>query len=477
MTARFFLRILPIVVLLASGLGRLVAADSKSTPAVAMPVLKLDASPVGAGSAGHLASYADMLEPVQQAVVSVHSIVMVRRTAGFGRRGGGSGGGQPRKQEGLGSGVIVSPDGFILTNNHVVEGADELTVSLADDHEFKARLIGADEKTDIAIIKIDASKLPALTLADSDKVRVGDIVFAIGNPLGVGQTVTSGIVSAKGRTDLGILDDVGGYEDFIQTDAAINMGNSGGPLVDARGRLVGLNSAIISPSSGSIGIGFSIPVNLVASIMRNLIENGGKVVRGFLGVGGETLTAERADAAKLPKDTKGVFITEVAADSPAAKAGLKPDDVITSVGGHAVASIQEFRLTVSQMAPGRDVAVKFLHAGKPDARNVRLAQLDETLTDLLPGVRAIPLTPAAARSLGGGGRGNATPPPTGGLVVSEVKNNSAYADQLAPGQVILQINQIDVTDLAAARSLLKPGPNVVSLYSRGTYRDVTITVR
>ncbi len=471
MPARLPLRLLPLAALALSALGLLLAAEEKPAPPATMPALKVDPSPIGAGTGGHVNSYADMLEPVQQAVVSVHSTVLVRRPAGL-RRGGGSA--TPRKQEGLGSGVIVSPDGFILTNNHVVEGADELTVSLADNREFKATIIGADEKTDIAVIKIDAAKLPALTLADSDKLRVGDIVFAIGNPLGVGQTVTSGIVSAKGRTDLGILDDVGGYEDYIQTDAAINMGNSGGPLVDARGRLVGLNSAIISPSSGSIGIGFSIPVNLVASIMRNLVEHGGKVVRGYLGVGGETLTAERADAAKLPKETKGVVILEVAADSPAAKAGLKTTDVITAVGGHAVTSIQEFRLTVSQMPPGSDVVVKLLHEGKADTRNVRLAKLDETLSDLLPGVRAIPLTPTTARASGLRGAASLT----GGLIVTDVKNNSAYATQLAPGQIIVQINQTDVADLAAARLLLKPGDNVLSLYSSGgTVRTVTVTVR
>ncbi len=435
-----------------------------------LPAIKVDSSPIGADSGGRINSYADMLEPVQQAVVSVHSIVTVRRPpSGRGNRGSAV----PRKVEGLGSGVLVSPDGFILTNNHVVEGADELTVTLADNREFKARLIGADEKTDIAVIKVDAAKLPAVTLADSDRLRVGDIVFAIGNPLGVGQTVTMGIVSATGRTDLGILDDVAGYENFIQTDAAINMGNSGGPLVDAKGRLVGLNSAIISPSSGSIGIGFSIPTNFAASIMRSLIVNGGKVVRGYLGVGGETLTAERADTAKLPKNTKGVRIIEVAADSPAAKAGFKTDDIIVAVGEHPVTSIQEFRLTVSQMAPGSDVAVKLLHDGKADSRTVRLAKLDEMLNELLPGVRVVPFTPAAAR---GNGRRGAAAGVTGGLIVADVKNNSAYADQLFTGQIILQINQTVVNELAPALKLLKSGPNVLSLYTQGGIREVSVTV-
>ncbi|MFY7851451.1 MAG: S1C family serine protease, partial [Brevundimonas sp.] len=198
------------------------------------------------------------------------------------------------RQEGLGSGVIVSPDGYILTNNHVIEGADELKVTLADDRDFPARIVGTDPKTDVAVLKIEAEGLPVLTLADSDRVRVGDIAFAVGNPLGVGQTVTMGIVSAKGRSRLGLLERVSGYEDFIQTDAAINMGNSGGALIDARGRLIGVNSAIISPSRGNIGIGFAIPVNLARFIMNSLVETGA-VARGYLGVTSDTLTAELAE--------------------------------------------------------------------------------------------------------------------------------------------------------------------------------------
>ncbi|MES1194315.1 MAG: trypsin-like peptidase domain-containing protein, partial [Opitutus sp.] len=243
------------------------AADKTAPKAAAAPLkkptLKIDATPVGEVK-GLVTSYADALEAIRPAVVSVTSSKMVRQQVPeFLRQFGAQG--REQKQSGLGSGVIVSADGFIIANNHVVEEADELKVFLNDDREFTAKVIGTDPKTDIAVIKIEAENLPAATLADSAKLRVGDVVFAIGNPLGVGQTVTMGIVSATGRK-VGILDEVGGYEDFIQTDAAINQGNSGGALIDARGRLVGINSAIISTSQGNIGIGFAIPVNLASSI-------------------------------------------------------------------------------------------------------------------------------------------------------------------------------------------------------------------
>ena len=213
-----------------------------------------------------VSSYADIVEPVEKAVVSIYSSKTIHQRVQANpllRQFFGDIPDQDResKEMGLGSGVIVSSDGYILTNNHVVEGADELTVVLSDGRKFTAKVVGADPKTDVAVVKIEATVLPAVTLADSDKLRVGDVVFAVGNPLGVGETVTMGIVSAKSR-NVGILDDVAGYEDFIQTDAAINMGNSGGALVDAKGRFVGINSAIVSPSRGNIGIGFAVPVNM-----------------------------------------------------------------------------------------------------------------------------------------------------------------------------------------------------------------------
>jgi serine protease Do len=221
------------------------------------------------------------------------------------------------RQNGLGSGVIVSEDGYILTNNHVVENADEIKVSLNDEREFTAKVIGRDDKSDVAVLKIDAKDLPYLHIANSDTLEVGDVVLAIGNPFGVGQTVTMGIVSATGRGNIGL-----DYEDFIQTDAAINPGNSGGPLIDAEGRLVGINTAIISRSGGNQGIGFAIPVNLARSVMESLVKDG-RVVRGFLGVNIQDVTPTLAKEFDL-KDHDGALVADVTAGSPAEKAASKP---------------------------------------------------------------------------------------------------------------------------------------------------------
>ncbi len=462
------------------------AADKPAAP-IPKPTLKVDPSPIGPGANGRLTSYADIIGPSQQAVVSVYSTKsFLTATRGL------------RQGQGLGSGVIVSADGFILTNNHVVEGAEELKVQLNGGRELPAKIIGTDEKTDIALIRIEAVGLPFVTLADSDKVRVGDIVFAIGNPLEVGQTVTMGIVSATGRSELGMLED-GGYENFIQTDAAINQGNSGGALIDARGRLVGINSAIISNrSSGNIGIGFAIPANLAADITRNLVEHGGHVVRGYLGVGTETLVADKAAELGLPRETRGVRVTTVAVGSPAAKAGLKEDDVITAVAGHPVASLQELRLTVAQLAPGAEAALRLLRAGKPASLKAVVGTLPgPTLLDdeLLLGVKVQPLTPETLGRFygttrggrggrGGGGRGGAAaavlPNLTTGLIVSDLKTSSPYYDIFDIGVVILKINQAEVTaetDVSAARKLLKPGANTLSVYYLNRTFDLPVTVR
>ena len=280
-------------------LGLAVAAQGAPADAVVapkMPELKKDFSPVNDGKSVVISSYADVLEPVEREVVSIDSSRTIHERVQANpllRQFFGDIPDQDHesKEMGLGSGVIVSSDGYILTNNHVVADADELTVVFSDGRKFPAKVVGADPKTDIAVVKIDATGLPAAIFGDSDKLRVGDVVFAVGNPLGVGETVTMGIVSAKGRSKLGILDDEKGpgYENFIQTDAAINMGNSGGALVDAKGRFVGINSAIVSPTRGNIGIGFAIPVNMAANVMKSLIETG-TVTRGYLGVQGDPVT-------------------------------------------------------------------------------------------------------------------------------------------------------------------------------------------
>jgi len=314
---------------LASSLVVPVSFAAKGEPPVKKPAMKIDASPVSEGKGTVLTSYADIVEPVQKrwcpstrprsssSASRIHCSGSFSATPLLIRN-------ETASRKASASGVISFRRRLCLTNNHVIEGADELKVSLTDDREFTAKVIGADPKTDVAVIKIDADKLPSLTLADSDKLRVGDVVFAVGNPLGVGQTVTMGIVSAKGRNQLGLLENVAGYESFIQTDAAINMGNSGGALVDAKGRLVGVNSAIISPSRGNIGIGFAIPINFAASVMNSLIETG-TVTRGYLGVlHWRPVTTDVAEQLGLPKTARGVAITDITPDSPAEKGGLEP---------------------------------------------------------------------------------------------------------------------------------------------------------
>ncbi|MEO7597786.1 MAG: Do family serine endopeptidase, partial [Opitutus sp.] len=450
--------------------GFTVGLIAKEAPPVrVMPTLKLDASPVSEGKAPVVASYADILEPVQTAVVSVYSKKIVRQRVAVNpllrQFFGDSVPDQERArpEEGLGSGVIVSPDGYILTNNHVVEGADELKVLLADERELIAKVIGADPKTDIAVIKIDAEKLPVITLADSDNIRVGDVVFAVGNPLGVGQTVTMGIVSAKGRS-VGILEEVAGYESFIQTDAAINMGNSGGALVDAKGRLVGINSAILSPSRGNIGIGFAVPTNLASTVMHGLIETG-SVSRGYLGVASETLTADHAEALGLDRKTKGVMVTDVYPGTPAEVAGLKRGDVILTINGKTVSSLRDLRVLIAQTAPGSKVKLKVLRDGKDRLVEAALGKLDEKPDELLAGVSVTPLNQETRRRLN-------IPARLNGLLITSVDDNSDYADRLATDVLILQIDREDVSDLDSARKALTPGRHMLFVYFRGALRVV-----
>lgn len=439
-----------------------------------LPALHVDSSPVGDSKAPVVASYADVLEPVQLAVVSVYSKKIVKERTPVNpllrQFFGDSLPDQERErpEEGLGSGVIVSPDGYILTNNHVVEGADELKVLLSDDRELVAKVIGADPKTDIAVIKVEAEKLPVVTLADSDNIRVGDIVFAVGNPLGVGQTVTMGIVSAKGRS-VGLLEEVSGYESFIQTDAAINMGNSGGALVDAKGRLVGINSAILSPSRGNIGIGFAVPTNLAATVMSGLIENG-SVSRGYLGVSSQTLSPDDAEALGLSRNTKGVTVTDVTPDSPAAKAGLQRGDVILSINDKPVATLRDLRVLIAQTAPGAKVKLKMSRDGKEQITEVALGRLDEKPNEILTGVEVDTLSPDARRRLN-------VPARLDGLLVTRVDQASPFADRLVADLLILQIDREDVSDLETARKALTPGRHMLFVYYRGSLRVVGVLVQ
>jgi serine protease Do len=276
----------------------------------------------------------------------------------------------PQIEHALGSGVIVGTDGVILTNNHVVAGAEKIKTELPDRRTFDAKIIGTDAASDLAVLKIEAGDLPAIPFGDSDRVRVGDVVLAIGNPLGLRQTVTSGIISAKGRRT-GLSD--GSFEDFLQTDAPINQGNSGGALVDLNGELVGINSQILSPSGGSIGIGFSIPSNMAKSVMRQLLRDGA-VRRGMLGIVIQNLTSDLANSLKI-KDARGVLVNSVKPGSPAEKAGIKQGDVIVAFNGGNIADDNELRNRVAASAPGSAVGLTIVRQGQEQFLQATVGEL------------------------------------------------------------------------------------------------------
>ncbi len=470
---------LSLAVGLAAGLLTLQAQTKKTAPnksGLPHPDVKVDVTAVGEGKAPVLTSYADVLGSVRPAVVSVYSTKVVKQVVPefYRQLFGGNIQGQEQKLSGLGSGVIIASDGYILTNNHVVEDADELEVQLGDERKFPAKLIGTDPKTDIAVIKIDAKDLPFLTLADSDKLRVGDIVFALGNPLGIGQTVTMGIISATGRKNVNLLTDrePDAYEDFIQTDAAINQGNSGGALVDARGRLVGINSGIATTNRGNIGIGFAVPINLARSVMSSLIEYG-TVIRGYLGVQTQTLTADDAEALKLPRTTRGVIIADLSPkDGPAAKAGLQRDDIIVSVNGREIATREDLRLVIAQTPPGTKVALEILRDGKSKSIDVTLGKLDDAAADgeFLPGVTVQSITTELRNEL-------RIPREVEGIVITEISPKSPYGDVFPVGAVIEQINKVPITDLASAKRATREGRNLALVYYRGSYRYIGFVAR
>lgn len=272
-------------------------------------------------------------------------------------------------QQGLGSGVIVSPEGYILTNNHVIEGAAEIQVTLSDSRRAIAQVIGADPDTDLAILRIDLERLPVITLGNSDTAQVGDRVLAIGNPFGVGQTVTSGIVSALGRNQLGINT----FENFIQTDAAINPGNSGGALVDVNGNLIGINTAIFSRSGGSMGIGFAIPVSTARQVLEGIVRDG-QVVRGWVGIEPMELTAELAETFGLPKQSEGVIVTGVLQNGPAANAGLRPGDLLRKVAGQPVKNVGELLTQIASLTPGKLAKLEVMRRNQTLTLDVTPAQ-------------------------------------------------------------------------------------------------------
>jgi len=333
---------------------------------VPAPVVRDVAIQQIASTSGHIPavnSYAEAAKRAIPTVVSVYTTKEIRRAPTvddplFERFFGDRLRGQAERVSSLGSGVIASADGYILTNHHVVQAADEIAVALTDGRRVEAKLIGADPETDLAVLKIDAPKLPVITFGRAETLSVGDVVLAIGNPFDVGQTVTMGIVSALGRNNLGI----NRFENFIQTDAAINQGNSGGALVDSNGHLVGINSAIYSRSGGSIGIGFAIPTTIVTQVMEQLIKSG-KVVRGYFGIEPVDITPELVEALKLAR-SDGVVVRGVQRNAPAGKAGMEPGDVMLAINGVSVRDTPGMLNQIAQLAPGSVAKVKVLRSGR-----------------------------------------------------------------------------------------------------------------
>ena len=371
---------------------------------------------------------------------------------------------RPFKQRSLGSGFIINRDGFILTNNHVIENADEIVVKLANEKEYKAKVVGRDPRTDIAVIKIDdAQELSTVSLGNSDDLRVGQWVMAIGNPFGLEHTVTAGIVSAMGR-----FIGQGSYDNFIQTDAAINPGNSGGPLINLKGEVVGINTAIFSRSGGNIGIGFAIPVNVAKDLLPELEEKG-KVTRGWLGVMIQKVTPDIADSLGL-KDAKGALVADVMKDGPAQAAGIKVGDVIVEFDGHAVKESTELPMLVARTPVGKSVTMKVIRDKNTQTVSVKVGELKEeevaaaTGKEENFGLTVQPLTPDIAESLG-------ISSDLKGVVVSGVEPGSSADDAgLRRGDVILEVNREPVKDLASYRKALKgtsKGKSVLLLVRRG----------
>jgi len=479
------------------------SADDGGDPQYQVPELNIDERPVEGVEGPGTVSYSNVLKRATPSVVGVYTAQIVEVPQGgprtmedllrrhFGlptpERGPGDSRGESRdrreqrdrrERTGVGSGVIVSENGFVVTNHHVItnragEYVDEIKVRLGDDREYDATLVGSDQKTDIAVLKIDAKRsLPAITIAKSDRLKVGDVVFAIGNPLEVGLTATQGIVSATGRTSLGLLGR-GAYENFIQTDAAINLGNSGGALVDARGRLVGINTAILSRTGGSIGIGFAIPTNMVTNVMTNLIEQG-EVPRGLLGVYPSNLNSEKAEAFGYDS-TDGALVEQVVEGSPADKAGLRHGDIIFKVNDETVASAPKLRLTISRMAPGTEVDLHVFRDGKRKVIPVTLGSVSGEMAQTERGggpsalegvVLGKPTSEARERF--------SIPSELEGALVERVASDSPYRRALTPGMLIMEVNGKRVKSPEDVAQFMTSGINRLYAYLGGQRRYIII---
>ena len=376
---------------------------------------------------------------------------------------------------GMGSGVIVSPDGHIITNNHVVDGANELTVTLPDKREFKGKIVGTDPKTDLAVIKIDASNLPYVRWGDSSKLQVGEYVLAVGNPFGLNSTVTLGIVSALGRGHMGITQ----YEDFIQTDAAINPGNSGGALINTAGELVGINTAIVSQTGGYQGVGFAVPANMAKPVFESLVKTG-KVVRGYLGVAIQDLTQDLAKSFGI-RQAKGALVSSVAEDSPAQRAGLKQGDVIVAYEGKPVEDPAALQREVTHTPVNTKATLKVIRDGREQevtviigeqAETVKVASADSSTENALAGLEVQSLDMQTARELGLHGK-------VQGVVVVDVEPDS-LADRagLAQGDVIKEINRQPIKSVRdyekIAGSLKKDESALLLINRRGTALFITV---
>ncbi len=454
-------------------------ASSSASPA-ASPAVSMPAAPAN--------GFTDVAKLATPAVVNITTVMTEKISDGqslpdelrermeeffgkpFGPRGRGpQGPGEQRgpRGGGQGSGVIVSPDGYILTNNHVIDHAREVTVTLPDKREFKGKIVGTDPKTDLAVVKVEAHNLPALAWGDASKLQVGEYVLAVGNPFGLNSTVTLGIVSAVGRGHMGITQ----YEDFIQTDAAINPGNSGGALVNTKGELVGINTAIFSQTGGYQGVGFAVSTTMAKPIYESLVKTG-KVVRGYLGIGIQDLNQDLAKSFGI-KDTKGALVSDVKDDSPADKAGLKQGDIITMYEGTPVEDAVVLQRLVTKTTVGSKATIKVIRDGhekeltitvgeQPDQTKIAKAESDET-NYAFAGVAVQDLDQETARELGLKGKPQ-------GVVVTKVEPDSgAEKAGLMPGDVIREINRQpvkSVKDFEKMSSGVKKGDNVLILINR-----------
>jgi serine protease Do len=479
-----------VVALLVGGVaGSLYTANTGRAAAGSVPLWLAASSPVATDQVSFASGFSAVASKNVPSVVNIASTKIIRSRQGdqltpffsdpFFRQFFGDQFPQvprERREESLGSGVIVSPEGYILTNNHVVEGAKEIKITLGNKSEYDAKVIGTDSRTDIAVLKIEEKGLPAIAFGDSSKVRVGEFALAIGNPFGLSQTVTLGIISATGRGGLGIED----YEDFIQTDAAINPGNSGGALVNVSGELIGINTAIVSGrSGGNQGVGFAIPVNMARNVMDQILKHG-KVTRGYLGVVPQPVTPEIAKMFGMSKP-RGTLLGDVEQGTPAAKAGLERGDVIVELNGEPVTDTVQFRVKIAMTPPGTKVRLKVLRGSAEKEVDVVLGELptqaaerrpeQEQPSAALQGLSVDNITPRIARQLN-------LPAGMQGVVITDVEQGSAAEEAgLGSGDVVLEVNRRpvhNVNEFSRAVSQLGKQSVLLLVYSRGSTHYVVV---